>query len=92
MTQAYLDLHPRDTPKPGTLCGRVFDVLHANRGRWVDGRRLAEVGGYAGWSARVRELRNHYGYTVENRQTILKYKDGPQVGKPWMTITEYRML
>ena len=87
MTQAYLDLHPRDTPKPGTLCGRVFDVLHANRGRWVDGRRLAEVGGYAGWSARVRELRNRYGYTVENRQ-----RPGLSATGEAFTITEYRLV
>ena len=88
MTQAYLDLNPRDTPKPGTLCGRVFDVLHANRGRWVDGKVLASVGGYAGWSARVRELRNRYGYTIENREIHQKDWD---TGKMFI-ITEYRML
>ena len=87
MTQQSLSFHPRDTPKPGTLCGRVFDVLHANRGRWVDGRELSKVGGYAGWSARVRELRNRYGYTIENRETIVHYVDGKR-----FTITEYRML
>lgn len=84
MMQPYLTPN-LPVPKHGTLTGRVFDVLEAKRGQWVDGTALARVGGYAGWSARVRDLRK-LGYTVENRVRHVEI-DG------WHgTITEYRLL
>jgi len=86
MTQQSLSFHPKDTPKPGTLCGRVFDVLHARRGEWIDGRELAKIGGFAGFTARCRELRNRYGYDIENRWYEVR-RDGKK-----FRVTEYRML
>jgi hypothetical protein len=63
----------------------VYALLDAHRGQWVDGREIAQVGGYAGWSARVRDLRK-LGYTVEQRDYRVE-RDGRK-----FTVSEYRLL
>jgi hypothetical protein len=85
VTQGTLSYTPKSL-NPTSLTGRVYALLDAHRGQWVDGREIAQVGGYAGWSARVRDLRK-LGYTVENRQTVVAYANGNHY-----TISEYRLL
>jgi hypothetical protein len=63
----------------------VYALLDAHRGQWVDGREIAQVGGYAGWSARVRDLRK-LGCVVEQRDYRVE-RDGRK-----FTVTEYRLL
>jgi hypothetical protein len=63
----------------------VYALLDAHWGQWVDGREIAQVGGYAGWSARVRDLRK-LGYTVEQRDYRVE-RDGRK-----FTVSEYRLL
>jgi len=47
---------------------RVIHLLRRARGRWVDGIRLAQVGGFYGWRSRVSDARRLRGLTIENRQ------------------------
>jgi hypothetical protein len=80
MTQGTLSYTPKSL-NPTSLTGRVYALLDAHRGQWVDGREIAQVGGYAGFTARCRDLRK-LGYTVENR---VRHERG-------ITISEYRLL
>lgn len=84
MTQGTLSYTPKSL-NPTSLTGRVYALLDAHRGQWVDGREIAQVGGYAGWSARVRDLRK-LGYVVEQRDYRVE-RDGRK-----FTISEYRLL
>ncbi len=84
MTQGTLSYTPKSL-NPTSLTGRVYALLDAHRGQWVDGREIAQVGGYAGWSARVRDLRK-LGYIVEQRDYRVE-RDGRK-----FTVTEYRLL
>jgi hypothetical protein len=84
VTQAQLAFTPKSL-NPTSLTGRVYALLDAHRGQWVDGREIAQVGGYAGWSARVRDLRK-LGYTVEQRDYRVE-RDGRK-----FTVSEYRLL
>jgi hypothetical protein len=84
VTQAQLSFTPKSL-NPTSLTGRVYALLDAHRGQWVDGREIAQVGGYAGWSARVRDLRK-LGYVVEQRDYRVE-RDGRK-----FTVTEYRLL
>jgi DNA-binding response OmpR family regulator len=84
MTQGTLSYTPKSL-NPTSLTGRVYALLDAHRGQWVDGREIAQVGGYAGWSARVRDLRK-LGYTVEQRDYRVE-RDGRK-----FTVSEYRLL
>jgi DNA-binding response OmpR family regulator len=84
MTQGTLSYTPKSL-NPTSLTGRVYALLDAHRGQWVDGREIAQVGGYAGWSARVRDLRK-LGYVVEQRDYRVE-RDGRK-----FTVTEYRLL
>ena len=84
MTQAQLSFTPKSL-NPTSLTGRVYALLDAHRGQWVDGREIAQVGGYAGWSARVRDLRK-LGYVVEQRDYRVE-RDGRK-----FVVTEYRLL
>lgn len=71
-----------------TLTERVAAVLQSHAGRWVDGQDLAKVGGYAGWSARCRDLRKPpYNWTIENRQRTIRSSTGRRY-----KITEYRLV
>jgi hypothetical protein len=74
-------------PKPTGTLGRVYALLAAHRGEWIDGRRLAEVGGYAAWSSRCRDLRKPpFNMTVEQRDYPVE-RDGRK-----FTVTEYRLI
>jgi hypothetical protein len=84
LTQGTLSYTPKSL-NPTSLTGRVYALLDAHRGQWVDGREIAQVGGYAGWSARVRDLRK-LGFVVENRQRTMKLATSNIV------ITEYRLV
>ncbi len=84
MTQGTLSYTPKSL-NPTSLTGRVYALLDAHRGQWVDGRDISQVGGYAGWSARVRDLRK-LGYVVEQRDYRVA-RDGRK-----FTATEYRLL
>jgi hypothetical protein len=84
MTQTELSFTPKSL-NPTSLTGLVYALLDAHRGQWVDGRAISEVGGYAGWSARVRDLRK-LGYVVEQRDYRVE-RDGRK-----FTVTEYRLL
>jgi DNA-binding response OmpR family regulator len=84
VTQGALSYTPKSL-NPTSLTGRVYALLDAHRGQWVDGREIAQVGGYAGWSARVRDLRK-LGYVVEQRDYRVE-RDGRK-----FTVTEYRLL
>jgi DNA-binding response OmpR family regulator len=84
VTQGTLSYTPKSL-NPTSLTGRVYALLDAHRGQWVDGRAIAQVGGYAGWSARVRDLRK-LGYVVEQRDYRVE-RDGRK-----FTVTEYRLL
>ncbi len=84
MTQASLSFTPKSL-NPTSLTGRVYALLDAHRGQWVDGREIAQVGGYAGWSARVRDLRK-LGYVVGQRDYRVE-RDGRK-----FVVTEYRLL
>jgi hypothetical protein len=84
MTQGTLSYTPKSL-NPTSLTGRVYALLDAHRGQWVDGREIAQVGGYAGWSARVRDLRK-LGYVVEQRDYRVE-RDGRK-----FTVTEYKLV
>jgi hypothetical protein len=84
MTQGTLSYTPKSL-NPTSLTGRVYALLDAHWGQWVDGREIAQVGGYAGWSARVRDLRK-LSYTVEQRDYRVE-RDGRK-----FTVSEYRLL
>jgi DNA-binding response OmpR family regulator len=84
MTQGTLSYTPKSL-NPTSLTGRVYALLDAHRGQWVDGREIMQVGGYAGWSARVRDLRK-LGMSVEQRDYRVE-RDGRK-----FTVTEYRLL
>ncbi len=84
MTQGTLSYTPKSL-NPTSLTGRVYALLDAHRGQWVDGRLISQVGGYAGWSARVRDLRK-LGYVVEQRDYRVE-RDGRK-----FTVTEYRLI
>jgi hypothetical protein len=84
MTQGTLSYTPKSL-NPTSLTGRVYALLDAHRGQWVDGREIAQVGGYAGWSARVRDLRK-LGMSVEQRDYRVE-RDGRK-----FTVTEYRLV
>jgi DNA-binding response OmpR family regulator len=84
MTQGTLSYTPKSL-NPTSLTGRVYALLDAHRGQWVDGREIMQVGGYAGWSARVRDLRK-LGMSVEQRDYRVE-RDGRK-----FTVSEYRLL
>jgi hypothetical protein len=84
MTQGTLSYTPKSL-NPTSLTGRVYALLDAHRGEWVDGREIMQVGGYAGWSARVRDLRK-LGMSVEQRDYRVE-RDGRK-----FTVSEYRLI
>lgn len=66
--QVPLGLQPGQRKK--TRLGQVANVLVNNVGVWIDGHRLetVEVGGSSGLR-RLRELRDDYGWNIEQRPT-----------------------
>lgn len=55
-----------------SLTERVAKFLRANRRKWVDGRALAKVGGFAGWRTRISECRRFYRMQIENE--VIRHK------------------
>ena len=77
MTQPVLDLTPL------TLTERVRRVFLDRPLTWIDGHAFQQVGGFAGWSARIRDLRKQpHAMTILNRT---KRSSG-------YTVTEYLYL
>jgi hypothetical protein len=85
MTQVSLEFSV--IPNAGTRTRAVYDLLFKHRGEWIDGRELAKVGGYAGWSARCRDLRKHpFSMNIEQRDYLVE-RDGRK-----FTVTEYKLV
>ncbi len=49
---------------------------------WIDGRELAQIGGYAAWRSRVSDMRTKYGMRIENKVET----------RPHLKISKYRYL
>ena len=64
-----------------TYTDKVVQLLRRQRGKWIDGLRIAEVGGAYGWRSRISDARRLRGLTIQNRQR--------HVGK--RVISEYRL-
>ena len=69
-----------------TLNDRLEQFFRANEGVWVDGRRLSEIAGYAGWRNRITDLRLQRGLVIKNRQRRVRGAIG------MMTVSEYRLV
>lgn len=66
----------------------VADLLRAAAGGWVDGRRLAEVGGLYAWRTRVSDCRRSpFSLVIVNRQRTITQPDGTA-----FTVSEYRLV
>jgi hypothetical protein len=92
VTQPALDFtapQPRNFSRrrPLSLTERVLGVLEAKAGQWVDGRVLANVGGYAAFRTRISDARKLYGVTIENRWRTVKKTDGSRY-----RVSEYRLV
>lgn len=68
-----------------TLNDKLEAFFKAHPNEWTDGKRLAEIAGYAGWRTRVSNLRTRRGMRIENRMTLHRHADGRRWKK-----TEYR--
>lgn len=64
------------------LTDRVAAYFRAHPDRWVDGRELAQVGGYAAYRTRISNCRTELGMDIQNRTYR---KDG-------YTVSEYRYV
>lgn len=67
-----------------SLCGRVAALFKAYPNQWLDGRQIAQVGGYAAWRTRVSDLRRApFNMVIENETvrhegyTVSRYKYVP---------------
>ena len=49
---------------------------------WIDGRQLAQIGGYAAWRTRVSDCRKVYGMRIENEVET----------RPDLKISRYRYI
>ncbi len=63
-----------------TLTERVRALFISRPNEWVDGRELAQVGGYAAWRTRLSECRKRYGMRLENQ--VIRHED--------YTVSRYR--
>lgn len=71
-----------------SMCARVARVLIANRGKWVDGRELSKVGGYAAYRTRISDLRHApWLLSIENRQRTVTLDTGES-----FVASEYRLV
>ena len=79
MTQpSLLDLAQ---PDADTFTGRVAHLFLAHPNEWLDGLKIAQVGGAYAWRSRVADARKEYGLNIVNRQR--------RIGK--RVISEYRL-
>ena len=54
----------------------VAEFFKSQPERWIDGRELANVGGYAGWRTRISDVRRApFNLHIENRQRRVKASD-----------------
>lgn len=60
---------------------RVIRLFRAHRGQWIDGMRVARVGGIYAWRTTISRARKQAGLTIENRVRF--------VGK--RKVSEYRL-
>ena len=79
MTQASLNYDLQ--PDADTFTGRVAHLFLAHPGEWLDGLKIAQVGGAYAWRSRVADARREYGLVITNRQR--------RIGK--RVISEYRL-
>ncbi len=63
-----------------TMTERVRVLFLSRPGEWVDGRELAQVGGYAAWRSRVVDCRQQFGMAIENKTER----------RPHLTVSAYR--
>lgn len=76
-----------DTTKRMTLTTSLALFFRDHPGKWIDGRRLSKIAGYAAWRTRISDLRKSpFRMTIENRQRRVKTADGAFV------ISEYRFV
>jgi hypothetical protein len=68
-------------PDADTYTGRVAHLFLAHPGEWLDGLRIATVGGAYAWRSRVADARREYGLRIVNRQRKIGLR----------TISEYRL-
>jgi hypothetical protein len=64
------------------LTDRVAAYFKAHPDRWLDGRELAQVGGYAAYRTRISDCRTELGMDIINRT----YRKGG------LTISEYKLV
>ena len=70
-----------------TYCAKLARLLIAQRGRWIDGRALATVGGAYAWRSRLSNLYHApWCLDVENRQRTERSADGKAY-----RVSEYRL-
>ena len=69
------------TPDADTFTGRVAHLFLAHPNEWLDGLKIAQVGGAYAWRTRLSECRTQLGLKIENRQR--------RIGK--RVISEYRL-
>lgn len=87
-----------------SLNERVAALLEAHADQWVDGQRIAAVGGYAAWRSRISDLRRPpYNLVIENRtRRVHGHKAHCQMwdfstsechcGGGTITVSEYRLV
>jgi hypothetical protein len=74
-----------DEPRP-TLTVILGEFLRARPNQWVDGRQIAKIAGFAGWRARISDLRKApYAMTISNRQRNVRVDEHTT-----FRVTEYR--
>lgn len=60
-----------------TLAAKVAELFRSQPGKWIDGRRLANVAGCYGWRTRVSDIRRApYHMKISNRQRTIRNADG----------------
>jgi hypothetical protein len=68
-----------------SLCHRVATYFQQHPDEWIDGRTLAQIGGYAAWRTRLSELRRApYLMTIENRVSTVRKHDTNCPRSDWM--------
>ena len=65
-----------------SLTERVRALFLSRPGEWLDGRAIAQVGGYAGWRTRVSDCRRKFSMQIEN--TVERHED--------YTVSRYRYV
>jgi hypothetical protein len=71
-----------------SLTERVADYFKRHEGQWLDGRLFSTFAGYAGFTARIRDLRKPpYGWNIENRQRTMRSSTGRKY-----KVSEYRLI